>query len=163
MNPLVLLAILFVAPIVLILITKANAAIVFLALCAGFVLQTFIGDDALLLVQGLVNNYGPEFSQYVRLTVMWVPALLSLLFLHSSVNGGKNLINLFPAVTVGIASVFLTVPLLPDATKSQIYGTSVWGQLAEFQAILIGGSVLVSMVIVLGGKRGHKKGKKKHH
>lgn len=164
MDPLVLLAILFAAPILLILVSRANAAIIFLALCAGNVLQTFVGDDAQLLIQGLLNNYSPASGVYIRLGIMLIPVLFALLFLRGSVSGGKNLINIFPAITVGILNVFLAVPLLPDDLKSEIYGTSVWSQISEFQAILIGGSVFISLVIVFSGKRnhGHKRGRKKH-
>lgn len=165
MNPLVLLSILFAAPIILVLISRANAAVVFLALCAGNVLQAFIGDDAQALLQGLLNNYDPTFGLYIRLGIMLIPPLFAILFLRSSVHGGKNLINIFPAITVGIANVFLAVPLLPDEIKSSIYGTSVWAEISEFQAILIGVSVLISLSIVLSGKRSHghhKRGRKKH-
>ncbi|MCA9344811.1 hypothetical protein KC946_03155 [Candidatus Saccharibacteria bacterium] len=157
MNPLVLIAILFAAPILLILLSKANAALVFLALCAGFVLQAYIGEDAQALIQGLLNNYDPNVGQYIRLGVMLTPPLFAVLFLRSSVQGGKNLINVVPAISVGIVNVFLAVPLLPDNLKSSVYGTSLWSDLSQFQAIFIGVSVFISMAIVLSGKRGHKK------
>lgn len=163
MDPLVLLAILFAAPILLIFLTKANAAIVFLALCAGNVLQTYIGDDALAVVQGLANNYSPAFGQYIKLAIMLAPVLLAVLFLHGSVQGGKFMINLIPAIAVGASNVFLSVPLLPDELQSSIYGTAFWAEFSAYQTAIIGGSVLVSMFVILSGKRGHgKKGKKKH-
>lgn len=162
MNPLVLIAILFAAPILLILLSKANAALVLLALCAGYVLQAYIGEDAQALVQGLLNNYDPNVGKYIRLAVMLTPPLFAILFLRSSVQGGKNLINIVPAISVGILNLFLAVPLLPDNLKSSIYVTSLWSDLSQFQAILIGASVFISMSIVLSGKRGHKKrGRKK--
>ncbi len=163
MDPLLLIAVLFAAPVLLIVLSRANAALVFLALCAGNVLQAFLGDDAQTLLQGFLNNYNPDLGLYIRLAIMLLPPLLAILFLRSSVHGGKNLINIFPAIAVGIVNVFLAVPLLPASIKSEVYGTTLWSEISQFQAVLIGGSVLISLAIVLSGKRshGHKKGRKK--
>ena len=163
MNPLLLLGSIFLVPILLVLVLRANAALVFLSLCAGNVLQLFVGDDTQTIIQGLFNNYSVDIGLYIRLVLLFVPPFLTILFLKSGVRGAKNFINIVPATTVGIASVFLAVPLLPGSLKSDIYGTSVWSEIAGFQAILIGLSVSICLIIVLTGKKvQHRKASKKH-
>ena len=57
MNPLILMALITAVPIVLMLVLRTKAALVFMALCAGSVLATFASKATLDLVQTFYSNY----------------------------------------------------------------------------------------------------------
>lgn len=162
MNPLIVLAIIVFVPTALIVLARAKAALVFMALCVGSVLSVLVGDAALDMVQLFARSYSATTQSWVQLGLLLAPALLTILFLSRTVSGSKWFINLFPALLTGVLTVFLVVPLLPPGTMNAIYATDVWDQLTQYQAILIGVAAVSSLAQLWAGGasvRSKKKGK----
>ena len=161
MNALILMVAVAAAPAALILLLRANAAIVFLALCAGNVLSKYLGDDVVRMFQTFSASNSTLTLALVRIGLLVLPALLTIVFLNRSVSGAKHALNILPAVLTGVVMALLVVPLLPDGTKFNIYGTQVWSTVQQFQGVIVGASVLVSMVMLWSGQKGLRRGK--HH
>lgn len=161
MNPLILMAAVVVVPVLLMFITGSKAASVFLALCAGSVLSTYVGDTALDMVQTFVRGYNETTMAAVEIGLLVFPALLTMLFLGRSQHGSQKIINIFPAVLTGMVALFMVVPLLPSATMKSVQATEAWQQLYAYQAIFVGAAVLFSLfqLWASGSSSRHKKGK----
>ena len=93
-NPLILMALIVAAPTILIVLTRTKAALVFMALCVGSVLTTFVGDTALDMVQLFTRSYSQTTLAGVKLGLLILPALLTMLYLSRMVAGSKMIMNL---------------------------------------------------------------------
>lgn len=135
MNPLVLMALIVAVPALLIVLARAKAALVFMALCVGTVLSTFVGDSALDMVQTFFKGYNTTTQAIVQIGLLVLPMLLTLLFLAKTLSSSQFLINIFPAILTGVTVLLLVTPLLPAGTMNSIYGTEVWSQLTAYQLL----------------------------
>lgn len=164
MNPLIVIGIIVAVPTLLILLSRTKAALVFMALCVGSVLSTFVGDAALDMVQLFTRSYSPAVLAGVQIGLLTAPALLTMLFLNRTLSGSKVFINVFPALLTGVMTLYFITPLLPDAVRLSVIDTEVWQELSQYQAIVVGTAVLLSLGQLWAGGAAarHKKQKKKH-
>lgn len=150
------------APAALLVLLRTNAAVVFFSLCAGSLLVRYVGDDA-SLVGTVVGNNSHAVSQYAELILLLLPALAVAIILRKSVSTTKIVFNVIPAIAVGLVGVLLAVPLLPGGVQANIISTEGWKLLEHSQELVLGASVLASVVVLwitrskLGGSG------KKHH
>lgn len=164
MNPLVLMALIVAVPTLLIVVLRAKAALVFMALCVGAVLSTFVGDSALDMVQTFVRGYNTNTQALVQIGLLVLPMLLTLLFLSRTLSSSKTLINIFPALLTGVVTLLLVAPLLPPGTANGLYGTEAWNQLTAYQAAIVSVAALSSLAQLWSGGHGaREKGRKKKH
>lgn len=149
-------------PTLLIVFARAKAALVFVSLCLGSVLSVFVGDTALDMVQTFVRGYSPTTQAIVQFGLLLLPMLLTILFLSRTVRGSKWIINIFPALLTGLMTLYLVVPLLPPGTMYGIYGTTIWEQLTQYQAILVGTAALATLAQLWasGGTLRHKRARR---
>ncbi len=136
-----------IVPVALLILLRTNAAIVFLSLCAGYLLVNFVGDEA-GLVGSMVGNNSLVVSQYFKVALLLLPALLSAIILTKSMRGPKGLLNVLPAIAVGLVGVLLAVPLLPSTPQHAISSVSGWAMLNDYKQLVIIASVVVSLVIL---------------
>lgn len=162
MNPLIVMAIIAVVPFALICIFRAKAALVFMALCAGSVLTTFVSKTGLDLFQAFARSYSATTQSVVQISLLLLPAVLTILFLRATVSGTSFILNLLPAALTSIMTLYLVVPLLPPGTSNAVTGTSLWGQLVQYQAVIVGSAVVVSVLQLWSGSRSARHKKKKH-
>lgn len=148
-------------PIALLIVLRTNAAIVFLSLCAGALLVRYVGNEA-SLVGSAVGNNSFEVSQYAQIVLLLLPVVLSTFFLMKSMKGPKGLLNILPAIGVGLVGVLLVVPLLPSGVGSAITDSDGWTIMQDNQQLIVAVSVVVSLVALWMSRPGTG-GKKKHH
>ena len=159
MQNIVLLAAIAV-PIVLLVLLRTNGAIVFLSLCAGALLVRYVGDDASLVGSAIGNN-SVVVSQYAQVALLLIPVVLSAIFLKKSMKGPRGLLNILPAVGVGLVGVLMVVPLLPSNANELITTTNGWSIMKDNQQMIVAISVVVSLAALW---LSHPRGKtKKHH
>lgn len=163
MNPLIVIGAIVAIPTVLIMLSRTKAALVFMALCVGSVLSTFVGDSALDMVQLFTRSYSPAVLAGVQIALLVAPALLTLLFLGRVLAGSKVFMNLLPALLTGFMTLYLVVPFLPPGVRSDILRTDIWVELTQYQSIVVGVAVLLSLCqLWAGGSAARAKHKKKH-
>jgi len=170
MSPTIMIGLIVVLPVVLLLLLRVNAALVFLSLCLGSVLVQFVAPDTnsfttLFSAHGIhVANYG---NNTVNLTLLLLPAVLTTLFMVRSVKGrSRQVLNILPAAGVGLLSALLVVPFLSAGTRYAIYGSSIWQQVERAQVLIVGGSAVVCLLFIWlqRVKSGSGEGKhSKHH
>ncbi len=161
MNPLIVLGIVSVLPVVLILLMRINAALVFLALCAGSVLQQYLGDDVLRIFNSFIPSSSQALHAAVRIGFLILPAGLTLLFMRKTISGTRHALNFVPALLTGVVTAILVVPLLPDGSRYAVLLTDAWTNFEPFQGLIVGAAALTSFVFLWSTNRGHG-GKKKH-
>ncbi len=135
-------------PVFILLMLRVNAALVFLSLCLGSVLVQFIAPDAnnmlnLFAPHGQNANFG---NNSIRLFLLLMPVVLTTLFLVRTVKGKtKAVMNIFPALGVGLLTALLTVPLLSSGVQQEITSSSIWTEVERLQVLIVGISALVCL------------------
>lgn len=152
MTPEVTLGAIIAVPIILLTVLRINATLVFLSLCLGDVLVQFVAPDA--------DSFFAMFSAHaaqaeklqgnnVSIGLLLLPALLTTIFMLKTVRGKFRLVlNLLPAIGVGLLGALLVVPLLPPGLSTNIVDSSLWTQVENLQNLIVGTSALVCLFVL---------------
>jgi hypothetical protein len=170
MTPELTLAAIVLVPVVLLMILRVNAALVFLSLCLGDVLVQFIANDASSFLTTFSGSHTvtsvTTSNSNVKIALLLLPVILTAVFMIRTVQGtSRLLLNALPAAGVGLLGALLIVPLLPPGTAHNIIDSSLWTQVQRAQVLIVGASALVCLLVLwlqrpkTGGKhRKHHKG-----
>lgn len=162
MAPVVILGIIAAVPLVLILILRSNAAVVFFSLCAGSVLVSFVGSDASDAINKSIS--GANSGSFAKIALLLLPALLSLWFLRKSISPSKLIINTIAAVGAGVSAAVLLVPLLPGGVQFNIEQSQVWRQTSAYQGAVLAATTATAIISLWLTNRHKDDSKhKKHH
>lgn len=166
MTPQATLGLIVLAPVVLLMLARINATLVFLSLCLGDVLVQFVAPDANSFLQ-LFSAHVPAGidtgNDNVKLILLLLPVVLTAVFMIKTVNGSlKLLLNILPAAGVGLLGALLVVPLLPPGLSHNIVHSSLWDQLQKAQNLIVGASALTCLLVLWlqRPQTGRKHGKK---
>lgn len=138
---------LIVVPIVVVVLLRANATLVFLSLCLGAVVTQFLERD----IGDFANLFFPQanLAQYeLKVGLLLAPALLTAILMLRSVKGMKYWLNILPAVAVGGLVPLLVVPLLPVMASQPILQEPLWKGLSRAQDLIVGGGAMVSLLFL---------------
>lgn len=156
MNPLVLIAAIVLAPVIVLTVLRVNAAIVFLSLCLGSVLVQLTGKDASSFLQLFTNSKGYTLS----VLLLMLPAAFTTIIMIRTVKGGvRLLLNLLPAAAVGLVGLLLFVPLVSPGLRDSITATSAWHTIERSQSLIVAVGALTSMfflVLQRPGRHAHE-------
>jgi hypothetical protein len=144
--PDVVLAVLVFGPLAITYFLKSNAALSFLALCAGFVLSTsVIGDLKHLLSE---TNLSVTNDTLAALLIA-LPFLLTLILTRHGHAKGPLLIAQLAAAVAGGGLLALSIgPLLTASSPFNVTSASLWSDLSKIQASVIGVGGLISLLLV---------------
>lgn len=152
---------LVIIPVVLLMVLRINAALVFLSLCLGDVLVQFVSDDAGSILGAIGIHLG---SQSVKLLLLAIPVVLTTIFMVKTVQGSRLLLNILPAAGVGLVGALLVIPLLPPGTAENIINSSLWQQVRNAQDMIVGLSALLCLFALwLQRPKAGSHRSKKHH
>lgn len=160
-NQLLVLGIL-AAPVVVLMVLRINATLVFLSLCLGYVLMQFLGPDAKSFAETFMSHTTLS-TNVMKLVLLLFPVVFTSLFMIFTVRGVKLALNVLPALAVGCLGVLLVVPLLPPGTSHAITDMSLWHQAVRLQALIVGAGALISLLFLWlqrPRRGGDEKGKK---
>lgn len=140
---------LVIVPILAILLLRVNGAIAFMSLCLGSVLVQYASGDMTDLIMSFSAQGMLNVSQWVKLSLLIAPLVLTVLFTHGSIRGGKRFTNILPALTTGMLTALLAVPLLPAAMQRNIHQLGAWTQLDNLQTSLVIAGAVFSLLFLL--------------
>ncbi len=169
MTPIGILAGIVLIPVILLMVLRINAALVFLSLCLGDVLVQFVAPDAnqfLALFAAHVPKGIDTGNNTIKILLLVIPVILTAVFMIKTVHGyGKLTLNFLPAAGVGLLGALLITPLLPSGLSHNIINSSTWTQLLRAQDLIVGASALVCLLVIWlqRPKTGHKKEKHGKH
>jgi len=151
--PVITLIAIVVAPVVLLMLLRINAALVFLSLCLGSVLVQFGAGDASSLLTDHADQLPQQAanagSDTVKLVLLLLPVVLTLIFMIRTVSGsGRLLLNALPSIGVGMLGALLVVPLLPPGLSHNIVDSSLWEQVKRTQDIIVSASAVVCLLVL---------------
>jgi hypothetical protein len=151
MDANIILIALLVAPVVLLMVLRVNAAQVFLSLCLGAVLVQFVGPDAATIVSSTsARPVGVTANQStVNLVLQLLPVVLTTVLMIHSVKGHARLaFNLLPAIGVGALIALLAVPLMSSGLTGSITSLPLWRELENLQTLIISVSTLLALLFL---------------
>ena len=164
MTPLVLFSIIVAAPIILIMLARVNAAMLFMSVCVGEVLVQYLGSDAETVITSF-SSYGSQFSSStVKIMLLFLPVVLIMIFMFHSVKKSKLILNILPAIGTGLVIALLVEPLLSPSMQHTHGKETLWQNLIQARALIVGVSALISLFYLWFQHRGsgdghHKKSK----
>lgn len=151
-------------PIVVLTILRINAAMVFLSLCLGYVLVQFVANDTDSLINFVAPNHNSVSSSTLRLVMLFLPAVLTSIFMIFSVKGRtKVTLNILPAAGVSVLALLLAVPQFTPGLHHAIEDQTLWWNIAKAQAMIVGASALVSLLFLWMQRPKSRGGDEKHH
>lgn len=152
MNPTIILAAIVLVPLVLLMALRINAALVFLSLCLGNVLVQFVAEDANSFMNVLQSTQGTQTlilgGDITKILLLLVPALLTASFMIKTVKGGKLILNVLPAIGVGLLGGLLVVPLLGPGLATDIMASPLWLEATKAQNLIVGSSALGCLLVL---------------
>jgi len=145
------------------MLTRVNAAMLFMSICVGEILVQYLGSDAATVITAF-SSHGTQFSNStIRIILLFLPAILTMIFMFHSVKGPKLILNILPAVGTGLVIALLVEPLLSKSMQHTLGQESLWQNLIQARALIIGVSALISLFYLWflhrkswSGGHGHK-------
>ena len=148
------LVIAFFAPVLVLVLLGVNAAMVFLSLCLGQVLVKYVATDAVSGLTMLSPHISDLSKSSLQLAFLFAPAAVTTIIMIGSIRGKiRRLINILPALGVGLLTVILGVPLCTPGLRSAIDSGSLWQQLNRGQALVVGVSAFISLLFLWSQRR----------
>jgi hypothetical protein len=161
MSPLVLFGLLVLVPVVIAMLFRVNAAVLFMSLCVGEVLVQYVANDTGSFVTTFAGHNSNISSSTIRLALLLIPPVLTAVFMFHSIRGGmKLMLNIFPAIGVGLLTALLIKPLLSPAFQHTLERSSLWHQFSQAQTLVVSVSALFSLLFLWlqrhgSNERGH--------
>mgnify|MGYP001366541993 FL=1 len=141
-------------PVLLFLILRVNAAMVFLSVCLGAVLVDHVAGDADLIVNSFSPTTNSLSQTTIELLLLLVPTVLTAVIMAFSVQGkARVFLNLFPAAATSMLLVLLAVPMLPRGLAFNLMTQDAWRILSNAEALVIGAGALVSLFFLWTQRR----------
>src|SRR5262249_34149292 len=127
MSPLIIIGLLIALPLFITFVFRINGGVIFFSFFTGSVFVQFFFFYATQLVNSFLPRTNQDFStSVVQLTLLLLPALLTMLFMRRSMTGTKTLVNIIPSAASGLLTALLVVPLLPPGTRYSLMGSDPW-------------------------------------
>lgn len=147
-------------PLIVLVVLRINAAMVFLAACLGYVLVELVAKDANSLISFLAPQAGSLSQTTWQLAMLLVPVVLaSIIMLFSTKGHIKTALNALPAAATSVLLVLLTVPLFTPGLRYAIQEETLWHQLSQARPLIVGVGAFISMVFLWTMRHGGGK----HH
>lgn len=169
MSPEIILGAIVVVPVVLLLVLRVNATLVFLSLCLGSVLVQFVGSDPESVTSWISVTQGASEINIddatLKLILLLAPVILTTIFMIKTIKDNSRMIlNILPSIGVGMLGALLVVPLLPFDISQEIVDSSLWGEVLKVQNVIVGATALVCLLVLWlqRPKTGGDKHKKHH-
>jgi cytochrome bd-type quinol oxidase subunit 2 len=140
------LAVLVFGPLAITFLLKSNAALSFLALCAGFVVSTSVIGD----LKHLLSEANLSLTDSTLATILIIAPLLITLLLTRRANtrGFKFWLQLAVALCAGGLLALSLGPVLTSSGQFDITSSRFWGDLQKIQSWVIGGGALLGLLLV---------------
>lgn len=157
-----ILGIIVLLPVIILTLTRANAATAFLALCLGSVLGSYVAADTVNLLRGYVAPDSQLTESVISLLLLWLPVILVAIFMSRTIASKQRIINALPALAVGLLGAILTVPFLTPSVTDAVESSEAWGYLMIYQAAIVAAGTVISLVLLRMRKKDEDKHGKHH-
>jgi hypothetical protein len=137
------------APVLVMVVLRVNAAMVFLSLCLGIVLVDYVAGEASSLLSLVSVPDNSVSASTIRLVLLFAPAVATCVITLLSMHGRlRTLLNILPAIAASAFAVLLTVPLLAPGLRFALEEQTVWQELVRGQALVVGAGAFISLMFL---------------
>lgn len=144
---------------ILLLVLRVPTFAAFFSLLIGQLLSSEISVEAYDFAASLT---GVNQLQYVQLTLLLLPFVLTLLFLRGRAPKSKLAVEFLPALFVSAAVLLLAYPLIPGLRTIVEIGTD--GEIVRYQTIIIIAAAISGLISAwLSFPKAHNTKKSKKH
>jgi hypothetical protein len=160
----IVLIVALLTPIIILTVLRINAAMVFLSLCLGYVLVQFVANDADSLISFLAPDTDSLSASTLKLGMLLTPAVLTAMIMAFSIHGRlRSLLNILPAAGVSVLGFLLAVPLFTPGLHYAIQSQTLWQEISQAQAMIVGVSAFISLVFLWALRRSLSHSERGHH
>lgn len=146
MDSYVIFSIIFGLPLFLALLFRVSAVFLFTSVASGALLAQYFADDTSLVFNAFFTN--TEADQYVRLTMLALPVLLTIYFLRKTLSGTQLVFHIVPLIVTSAAFAALVMDVLPGGVHYDLVNNPV-GKVAESsQNVLIAASSILTLLLM---------------
>ena len=150
--------------VVTLLLSKTNAGLVFLSLCAGNTLLQFADKNLSYINTKLeTNNIASRFiisDNLLRIIIVLLQVVIILIFSKHYRGFSRWLVQLLPSLATGILGCLIIIPLLSGSAQNSIASNPVWSLIQKYQIPIVALGLLVSIIDVVYNSHS---GRSKHH
>jgi hypothetical protein len=161
MVPLIILSAVIGLPILLALILRVNAIMLFMSVAAGAMLQRALGDSLSLTLSMAIRD--APTAMIANITLLSLPVLLTIIILRKTMSPAGALLQIIPLIATGAAFGALMVPLLPIELQNQVYQVEYGAVVKQSQDVAVGAAVVFNMLLAWRMLRRHEDSKHGHH
>lgn len=160
MTPLILVIICLTLPLLLAVVFRINAVLLFLSIAIGGLLARHLGEDAAWVLATFIKD--PNLQAYTNIALLLLPVGLTYFLLKKTLVGSKIVLQFIPLVLVSLMIGSLVISYLPGGMQSEVYQTEVGKVVKQATDVLIAGTAIMIMLLAwftLREKHGPKRGK----
>ncbi len=151
-------------PVLLFVVLRVNAAMVFLSVCLGAVLVDHVAGEADTILGSFTAHPASFSSTSVQLSLLLAPAIVTAVLTAFSVHGRvKVVLNIVPAAAASMLMVLLAVPLLARGLAFALMTQPTWRILSNAESLVIGLGALVSLFFLWTQRRNFRHHDKRKH
>jgi hypothetical protein len=147
-SHLIELLVIVLAPVILFTLLRIDATLVFLSLCLGDVLVSFVGNDTSSFVTTFFPHASSLSTDTIEIILLALPAVLTAIAMIKTVKGSRLLLNIIPAICTGSLGVLLIEPLMSAGTRGALEHTTLWQHIVQAQTLIVGVSAIVIVVFL---------------
>lgn len=144
-------------PLLLLIVFKTNAGILFLATCAGLVLLQSLDPTVVTTASAVLPGDGEPF---IKVSVVVMSLIFAAMMFRNTISSSQYILHGILSVLTGVV-IWLILPLatglslLVDATNMQL-----WQDINEFRTLIIASAFSIGLLAILTAKPPkHEKGK----
>lgn len=136
-------------PVLIITFLRINAVMVFLSLCLGQILVTYVAKDPASFIGFIAPHEDTPTTATLELGILFAPVVLTCVMMLMSIRGRMRVaLNVLPAVGFSVLAVLLAVPLLTPGLRGTIEAEPIWQQFERLQPVIVGATAIISMMFL---------------
>lgn len=146
----------------LLLYTRTNSGVVFLAVCTGSVLLSAAGKDTSLLAYSVSSGANISNNTIQALLVL-APGIVSAVFLRKRVTVDKILFAVVPAFCAAVVAITLVYPFLSNSMQNTFQSSQGWSLIAQYYEFIVVLGTVSSLILIAMTlpKKKHEDGRRK--
>ncbi len=146
----------------LLLFTRTNSGVVFLAVCTGSVLLSAAGKDTSLLAHS-VGSGADISNNTVQALLVLAPGIVSAIFLRKRVTVDKVIFAVAPALCAAAVAITLVYPFLSSGMQNTLQNSQGWSLIAQYYEfiVVLGTASSLLLIAMTVPKKKHEDGRRK--
>jgi hypothetical protein len=137
------LALFIAVPVLLVVVLRTSAAILFFCVASAVLLQRFVDQDAAKAANALLPNTGVD---YLALAVLVVPTAIAAFVFRKTVKTHMLFLHILVAVLSGLTLSLVASSFLPSSWLEAFERSDVWREILNYQTIVVGSGFLLSVI-----------------